>query len=197
MLKKEVVWREILFQARQNKKVKFTQKELAEKFGFSVSTVFNALKTLRAAHIIKVTGRFFVLEDYRKLLYLWASERNLKKAIFYQSFLGSDIKTLEAAMPPDVVFGLFSAFSILRGAVPSDYDHLYVYADQTKLGEILKRVSEYKIISTRVNFFVLQPDQWLSHYHDLPLEQTFVDIWNAPEWYAKDFLKALEEELIE
>jgi len=47
MFKKEVIWREVLVQARLNKKKKFTQKELAQKFGFSLSTVFNALKIPR------------------------------------------------------------------------------------------------------------------------------------------------------
>ena len=132
MLKKEVIWREILFQARQNKKVKFTQKKLAEKFGFSVSTVFNALKVPRTANIIKVHGRFFALEDYHKLLYLWASMRNFKKEIIYSSFLKSNIKKCEALMPPGTAFGFFSAFSILYGNAPSEYDHLYIYADEKK-----------------------------------------------------------------
>lgn len=83
MLKKEVIWREILVQARLNKKKKFTQKELAQKFGFSLSTVFNALKTPRQNYSIKVTGRFFTLENYQKLLYLWANEHSLKRDIIY------------------------------------------------------------------------------------------------------------------
>jgi len=44
MIKKEIIWREILFQAIENKKTDFTQKELSQKYGFSLSTVFNALK---------------------------------------------------------------------------------------------------------------------------------------------------------
>lgn len=195
MLKKEVIWREILFQARQNKKVRFTQKELAEKFGFSVSTVFNALKIPRTAHAINVTGRFFVLEDYRKLLYLWASERNFKNEIIYSSFLSGNTKELEAIMPSSAVFGFFSGFSILRGNHPAEYDHIYIYADQKNLEKILERVSQYENKSSNKNFFVLKLDPRASLYPAQLFEQIFVDLWNAPEWYAKDFLKAMEEEI--
>ncbi|OGF63018.1 hypothetical protein A2926_04670 [Candidatus Giovannonibacteria bacterium RIFCSPLOWO2_01_FULL_44_40] len=195
MLKKEVIWREILFQARQNKKIKFTQKELALKFGFSLSTIFNALKPLRSANIIKVGGRFFALENYRKLLYLWASERNIKKEIIYSAHFNSDIKTLEGIMPPGTIFGAFSGFSIFYGSTPAEYDHLYVYADEKDLEKLLKRISEHKDNLPRHNFFVIKQDPWLLKYPAPLYEQIFVDIWNAPEWYAKDFLKAMEEEI--
>ena len=42
------------------------------------------------------------------------------------------------------------------------------------------------------NFFMIQPDPWLSKYPQPLFEQLYIDIWNAPEWYAKDFLKELE-----
>ena len=53
MTKKEIIWREILFQAIENKKIEFTQKELAQKYGFSLSTVFNALKIPRSVSAIE------------------------------------------------------------------------------------------------------------------------------------------------
>ena len=79
MTKKEAIWREILFQRRQNGIIKFTQKALAHKFGFSLSTVYHALKLPRACYAISVTGRFFTLENYKKLLILFASQRKLQK----------------------------------------------------------------------------------------------------------------------
>jgi hypothetical protein len=53
MTKKEIIWREILFQAIENKKFEFTQKELAQKYRFSLSTVFNALKVPREAGAVE------------------------------------------------------------------------------------------------------------------------------------------------
>jgi hypothetical protein len=49
MTKKEIIWREILFQAIKNRKFEFTQKKLAQKYRFSLSTVFNALKVPKEA----------------------------------------------------------------------------------------------------------------------------------------------------
>mgnify|MGYP003395742825 FL=1 len=52
MTKKEIIWREILNQAIENKKIEFTQKELAQKYGFSLSTIFNALRVPRSANAV-------------------------------------------------------------------------------------------------------------------------------------------------
>jgi len=120
MLKKEVIWREILIQARLIKKIKFTQKELAQKFNFSLSTIFNALKTPRQNHCIRVEGRFFILEDYKKLLYLWANERSLKKEIIYQGRSEKNILELEAEIPNETTFGFYSAYKFLYQDAPTD-----------------------------------------------------------------------------
>ena len=86
MLKKEIIWREILYQKIEKKKGKFQQKELAEKFKFSLSTIHNALKIPRKTGAVRVTGRFFVLENPEKMLYLWATFRKFNKDIFIKLF---------------------------------------------------------------------------------------------------------------
>lgn len=195
MTKKEVIWREILFQSRQNKKNKFTQKELAKKFGFSISTVFGALKIPRDSHAVNVTGRFFVLEDYKKLLYLWASMRSLKRDLYYSGFINERMGSMEGTVPPETLFGLYSAFKLLYSTIPAEYDHFYLYIEEEKLPLFLERLSDTPSKTTYPNFFILKPDTWLRRYPQPLFEQLFVDIWNAPEWYAKDFLSALEKEL--
>lgn len=195
MTKKEVLWREILFQSRQNRKIQFTQKELALKFGFSISTVFNALKTPRDSGAIKVTGRFFILEDYKKLLYLWASERSLKKDIYYKEFLNEKTNKLEGIMSPEAVFGLYSGFKSIYQQIPAEYDHLYVYIENEKLPLVLDRISPVGQSKVSPNFFIIEPDKWFRTYPQPLLEQIFVDIWNSQEWYSKDFLKTLEEKI--
>lgn len=69
----------ILHEVIENKKFELTQKELAEKFGFSLSTVFNALKVPRQSGAIEATGRNFIVRDTEKFLYLWATERNIER----------------------------------------------------------------------------------------------------------------------
>ena len=215
MVKKEVIWREILFQKRQNNIIQFTQKELSKKFGFSISTVFNALKPLRQANIVRVTGRFFVLEDYKKLLYLWASLRNTKKVIYHQLFIGGETAKTESIMPPEAVFGLYGGFKVLYNFIPAEYDHIYIYLKKADLSKLTERVSGLVEDGSRTrprgpaarsrlvrdgrgrnhNLYVLEPDPWFEKYPQPLFEQLFVDIWNAPEWYAKDFLKTLEDKI--
>ncbi len=196
MLKKEVLWREILIQSRLNNKKKFTQKELAQKFGFSLSTVFNALKTPRENHSIKVMPRFFILENYPKLLYLWANEHSVKREMIYQGRINKNILELENETPDWAVFGLYSAYKFLYQDAPADYDHLYIYLDSRDLTKLKKRLDLPSKFDFAPNFFVLKKDSWLKFYQEKMMpEQIFVDIWNSNEWYAKDFLKALEDKL--
>ena len=200
MTKKEIIWREILFQARKNKKNRFTQKELSQKFGFSLSTIFNALKVPRQANIIEVRGRFFLLRDYKRLLYLWASARSFKKDLIYQTYV-KEVNRFEGDMPPEISFGFYSAFKFLYKTIPVDYDHVYVYLNPQDIKNISQRLrlNKNSKIAKNVypNFFILAKDKWQDTYGKTLLpEQIFVDIWNASEWYAKDFLKKLEEELL-
>ena len=195
MLKKEIIWREILVQARVNKKTKFTQQELAQKFNFSLSTVFNALKVPRQNHSLKVTGRFFILENYQKLLYLWATEHSLKREIISEGIAKKEIKELEAEVPAEAVFGLYSAYKFIYQETPADYDHLYLYLDSKDFKKITQRLN-ILFTTNSPNVFLLAKDPWLLDYGKvMPPEQIFVDIWNSGEWYAKDFLKSLEEKL--
>lgn len=165
-------------------------------FGFSLSTVFNALKALRGANIISVSGRNFRLESYQKLLYLWASHRGFKNDILFSTRVELDAKKIESLLPANVEFGLYSASGFTYKIEPVDYDHVYIYIESSGLDEVLRRLPESDRKTKIYNFFVLKKDAWLKRYETMPLEQVFVDIWNAPEWYAKDFLKALEDKFV-
>lgn len=199
MNKKCSVYREILYQKRTSGRIKFTQKELAETLGISVSTVFHALKTARDASIVRVTGRFFIVQDYRKLLYLFATERNLKKDILLELRLDAGVYDIEACMPPTSTFGLYSAARFLLPAMPVEYDHVYVYAEQKDIAQIRERVRALASHTKKErfpNFFVIEKDSLFGRYAQPLPEQVFVDAWNASEWYAKDILAKLEEILV-
>lgn len=191
MKKIEIIWRELLFQAIEKKTRQFTQKELAEKFGFSTSTIFQALKTPRKMGAVRVTGRFFVLEDPEKLLYHWASARDLKKDIFFAGKVDLPVLEIEGRMPPSVIFGSFSAARLILKESPADYDKVYVYTSKPE--EIKKR---FELEKGRENLIVLKADKFLSNYGQKTcLAQTFVDLWNLEEWYAKEYARALKEKI--
>lgn len=193
MIKKEILWREILHQAIENKKFEFTQKELSKQFGFSLSTVFNTLKIPRQSGIIKVSGRNFKVQDAEKFLYLWATQRNIKKETIYQTNIAANPKEIEGMMPPEIIFACYSAYVKKHKEAPSDYDKVYIYTDEINLEEIKKRFPKNKGYS---NLIVLKSDSYLKKFGQItPDVQTFVDLWNLDDWYAKEFLLALKQKM--
>ena len=193
MKKIEIIWRELLFQSIEKKRRRFTQKDLAKKFGFSTSTVFQALKVPRKMGAVRVSGRFFVLEDPEKLLYHWASVRNPKQDLILKGRVDLPIFELESQVPPQTIFGGYTAARLKLKTVPADYDKILLYAPNQ---EIIKK--RFKIERRRENLFVLKADQFLKTYgQTTTFAQTFVDLWNQPEWYAKEFTRALKEKIDE
>lgn len=191
MTKKEIIWRYILSETLSRSKDTFTQKDVAQIFGFSTSTIFNSLKIPRKLGAVEVTGRFFRIRDAEKLLVLWATFRNLRNEIIYETHVKSPVREIESFMPADVIFGAFSAYRLAHDDCPSDYSSVYVYSDN--FAEIQRRFPKTKGI---VNLFVLKPDRVLHTFgKTTPDVQTFVDLWNIPDWYAKDFLSALKRKL--
>lgn len=191
MKKKEIIWREILYQVLEQKNFKFTQKDLAQKLKVSLSTVFNALKVPREIGAVNVRGRFFQVRDPEKFLYLWGTMRNLKKDIIYETHFDGSVNKIEGLMPPGIIYGAYTAYKMKFKDVPADYDKVYVYAaDPTS---IRKRFLPKK---GTPNLIVLKKDYFLDHYGQVtPIAQTFVDLYNLPEWYAKDFYLAFKEKI--
>lgn len=192
MSKKEIVWRFILSQACEKGVVEFTQQEIAAKFGFSTSTVFNAVKAPRAIAAIAVTGRSFKLLDKEKLLLLWATARSLKKETIYSTYVDASASDIEGRMIPGALFTAYSGYKFLYNEAPADYDVVYVYCDDS--AAIQKRFppsgKKYH------NLFVLKSDPWLKTDNGVAAPvQLFVDLWNLPQWYAKDFLNELKNKL--
>jgi len=199
MTKKEFIWREILFQAIENKKLEFTQKELAQKYGFSLSTVFNGLKTPR--NVGAVEGkRGLRVRDIEKFLHLWATFRNFKKDIIYQTNVSKPVREIEGEMPAGVIFGGYSAFLKKYKEAPADYDKVYIYSSEKEATEVKNR---FPVQKGYINLIVLKVDPWLKNpafsfakAGATPDCQTFADLWNLPEWYAKDFLNALKDKIL-
>lgn len=194
MSKKEILWREILHQALANKKNIFTQKGLAAQFGFSLSTVFNALKIPREAGAIKVSGRDFSVTDAEKFLNIWATFRRLKNDIIYQTHSELSVREIEGLVPPQAIFDAFSAYTKKYKEAPADYDKVYIYLGEDQLSEVKKRFPAKKGYE---NLIVLKSDSWLAKFGQItPDVQIYVDLWNLSEWYAKDFLKSLKEKIL-
>ena len=191
MTKKEIVWRHILQETLAKRGMRFTQKEIAGRFGYSLSTVNNALTAPRKIGAVEVTGRFFRVRDMEKFFYLWATHRALKRDVIYATHTDDPARTVEANMPPGVIFGAFSAYRLAYKDTPADYSLVYVYARDADA--VRKRFPPKKGYE---NVFVLKQDPQLAAFgQTTPDAQTFVDLWNISEWYAKEYLDALKERM--
>lgn len=184
----EYVYREILFQAMEKKNRSLTQLELSKKLKISLSTVNHAIKPLKKMSAVKIKLRGLEITDPRKVLYYWASIRNIEKDIIYKTRIDMPVRKIENSMPDDIIFAAYSAYKFRFKDVPADYSEVYVYGE-----ELEKR---FPFSKKTPNLFVMKKDPFIETYGKITtLAQTFVDLWNVKEWYAKDFLKAMEEKL--
>lgn len=196
MKKIEIIWREILYQAIEKKNRRFVQQDLAQKFGFSTSTVFQALKPLRKMGAVDVGGRNFIVLDPEKVLYYWASVRNLKKDLVLSWRTDLPIYEREGRIPPAASFACYSAARQILEEAPADYDKVYFYFDLKTSGKKPMLEERLPAVKGQPNVFILQADPFLSDYGQLTtLAQTFVDLWNLEDWYAKDFVKDLKRRI--
>jgi len=185
MFKIEYIWRDLLDRVIEKKRPEFTITELSKKYSLSTSVVNHALYPLRQLNIVKINKFSSKVVDWERLLYFWATRRNLKKDIVYFTFSPLPVYDREGLMPADVVPTAYTAFRYLFKKIPADYDHVYFYSNNIE--NVSKRFSKRK---NPPNIFILKPDLYLKKSKKISLSQLFVDLWNLPEWYAKDFCEA-------
>jgi len=193
MKKIETIWHYLLYQAIEQKQFQHTQAGLAELFHFSTSTVNLALVKPTSIGAIRKSSKFFIVADVFKLLYLASTIRNLNKDIVYQTNSPLTPTQLEGLAPPSTIFGCYSAAKEILGEPPADYSALYLYGDPQNLPEIKSRYPTSKIGSSQI--IILKKPAYLPILHHATLPHTFIDIWNLPDWYARDFITALEDKI--
>jgi len=188
MKRTEEVYRELLYQAEKGNNV-LTQKAISDKLGMSLSNVSNAIEPLRRSGAIDVKKMCFHIINPKKIIYHWASIRNLRKDVIYLTRSEKSVVEIEKSMPDSVVFTAYSAYKLRFKDTPADYSEVYVYSNDIE--EIRKRISQSKNIP---NVFILKKDKNIEKYGKIATDANiFVDLWNISEWYAQDFLKAMEQ----
>lgn len=193
MKKIETIWHHILNSALEDR-YRHTQQELAFHFSYSLSTIHHALNIPTQIGAIRKTSKFFILEDFNKLLFFWASMRNLEKDIVYKTFLDSPMYEIEGMMPAGCIYAGYSAGKKILSEAPADYSKVYFYADKNIIQEAQNR---FPINQKReANIFILKmPDSMPAYGQITTIPQTFVDIWNFHDWYAKEFIHRLESKI--
>lgn len=191
MKKIEQVFMEILYGAIEKNEKEVTQLELSKKLGFSLSTINLAVKKLERINAIKIEKMKLRVINIKKIIYYWASIRNIEKDIVYKTRAEIPIRDIEKEMP-NIVYGAYSAYKLNFNDVPADYSEVYVYADENQVQEIKKRWPKN---DKNPNIFVLRKDKNMAYSKTGTLALIFVDLWNLKEWYASEFLKAIEKKL--
>lgn len=196
MMKIETIWHEILFSALTEKKFKHTQQDLAAKFGYSLSTISHALEVPSQIGALRKASKFFVLEDFSKLLYYWASRRRLERDVVYATHLEESMGEIESLVPAGSILAGYSAAKKILVEPPADYSKVYVYLPKDLLMEAERRFPKGASKKFEPNLYVLsQTAVMLSYGKVTTLPQTFVDVWSLRDWYAREFTKALEEKM--
>ena len=192
MKKIEQVYREILYRTIEKNKRVFTQLELSKSLGFSLSTINLAVKKLEKINSVKIEKMQFRVIDLKKIIYLWASNRNFDRDIIYSTRINLPVREIERNIP-NMIYACYSAYKFKFNDVPADYSEVYVYASVEELEKLKKRFPEKK---GKANLIVLKKDKNLERYDKTgTIAQIFVDIWNLREWYASDFIKYMEEKI--
>lgn len=186
MLKIEYVWRDLLYRAIEKKQSDFTMLELGKKFKLSTSLISHSLFPLRELGIVKITKVKSKIIDTEKLLFFWATRRNLKKDVIYQTYSNLPLFEREASLPADVIPTAYSALRLYFDEIPADYENIYFYSDNLKTIQ-----QRFPIHKKTPNLFILKPDPYLKNYGKTPIGQIFADLWNLSDWYAKEFSDAL------
>jgi len=192
----EVLYREIATDYLSGKNT-FTQKELSNRLGISISDINVSLKKLEEINAISIKPKYFNIIAIDRLLLYWATHRKLEKDVAYSAFAKMHINEIEASMPNGVAFTAYTAYKKIYNDVPADYSEVYVYATEDALSEIEKRFPDHKHYD---NIFVLRTDPILEERIEkgmtvVPIPNVFVDLWNIRTWYAKDFVDALAKRL--
>jgi DNA-binding transcriptional regulator YhcF (GntR family) len=190
-MKKERVYREILYGVLEKNIRSFKQIELSKECKLSLSTVNYALEPLERMNAIEKKRFGFSVIDAKKILLFWASIRKIEGEIVYQTYLNESVEKIESEIPANSVFTAYSAFKFRFKEIPSEYSEVIVYGEKE---DFEKRFGKENL-KFKPNLIVLKLDEHLLKFKIAPLAQIYVDLWNLPTWYAKDFLKKMEEKL--
>ena len=101
------------------------------------------------------------------------------------------VMKIESSLPNGCIFTAFSAYRMVYGDAPADYSEVYVYINKSLLEEIKKRFPEKK---ANPKLIILEADNFLKG-KTAPISQLYSDLWSIKDWYARDFINALEKRL--
>lgn len=169
---------------------RFKQSELARKFKISTGLTNSIVKTLSTIGGVEIKRFGFSILDVKKILTYASIKRQLYKDIIDSFYTDLPVREIESNMPPTTTFTAYTAYRLYFNDAPADYSEVYVYIEKDQFNTIRER---FKPENKKPNVFILKKDFEVKGKVSLPL--LYIDLWNLKEWYAKEFLNALENRL--
>jgi len=194
MKKYERIYREILIGVL-NKKERFSQLELSKKCYVSIGLVNKTLKKLKEIGAVEIFPMQFRVLDTSKIIFDWATKRNINKEISEKYFI--DMKTTEIEKSLPFILTAYPAWRLLNKSVPFEYSKVYAYVSEDEK-ELLKTwLKDKPVKKGRENlFFIFTNDKHLienSKKKIAPIPQIFVDLYGLSEFESKYFIKDILE----
>ncbi|MHB8696172.1 MAG: RNA-binding protein, partial [Solirubrobacteraceae bacterium] len=194
----EILWRQIADDVLEGRRTTFHQRALAAELGMSPGNVNLALEPLRAVGAARVVGKDLIVRDVRKILLLWAARRQPSRPL--AAFTSMErARDLVRVLPPGLTLTSFAGFVARYGDEPSPFSvaRAYVRADdQATLVELRRRFSESPDAGA-ATLIVHEADSVMGR--NLPEivgpAQLYVDLWMEADFFASDYLRALEARL--
>lgn len=180
-----------ILKAYDKGKYEITQKEIALNLKCSLNTVNYSLKPLMRMGAIEKHNRGFRVIDAIKIMIHMANVYNISWESMY---VRAPVEDIESGMPP----GLYTAFSgakIYYGIEPADYDKVFFFGN---CDEVFRRFGGKTFkddVLIKNNVFCSMTPPYLKNEDKTPLFQIYVDLWNLPYWYSREFLNKVYEEI--
>lgn len=198
MLKRELVWRQLADDVLTGRRSSFHQSDLAVELGMSIGNVNLALEPLRAIGGVSVVGKNLVVRDVKKILLLWGARRMPQRPI--AAFTSPDNPSQMLKMlPPGIALTSFAGFVKRYREEPAPFSVIRGYVrptDQRTLEELGRRFSRTDNVE-QASLVIFAADDTMAR--KLPgivsPAQMFVDLWSEGDFFATDYLRALERRL--
>jgi len=201
VFKEEAVIREILCEVLYGNNA-IEQKRISQLLRVSIGLVNKTVTKLERMGAVSKTGRSYSVTSFKKVLMLWASLRNLQRDLIYSTRVGGSVREIERSLPDGSILSAYTAFNYLFNEVPADYSEVWTYVPEDILAEVKERFPSNNLPGNlyvlKTNTLLLENSKRYSKgINMVSVPQLYVDLWNIPSWYSKEYIALLERKIME
>ncbi len=201
MFKEDAVIREILCEVLYGNNA-IEQKRISQLLRVSIGLVNKTVTKLDRMGAVSKTGRSYSVTSFKKVLMLWASLRNLQRDLIYSTRVGGSVREIERSLPDGSILSAYTAFNYLFNEVPADYSEVWTYVPEDILAEVKERFPSNNLPGNlyvlKTNTLLLENSKRYSKgINMVSVPQLYVDLWNIPSWYSKEYIALLERKIME